>query len=101
MRKTLVIAVGAAAALVMAADSRRRRPTAVGVSEATATFSTEHVERLKARELHRWGRQAVQRSRRAATRAQGLGERPDLAGPITISGAPGGHVSAKRTPSAT
>ncbi len=50
MRKTLIIAIGAAVALVTAAVAVAVVPTAVGVSEATATFSTSTVERLKARE---------------------------------------------------
>ena len=50
MRKTLIIALGAAVALVTAAVAVAVVPTAVGVSEATATFSTSTVERLKARE---------------------------------------------------
>ena len=47
MRKTLVIALGAAVALVTAAVAIAVVPAAVGVSEATAKFATTKTEELR------------------------------------------------------
>jgi hypothetical protein len=47
MRRTLTIALGAAAALATAAVAFAVVPAVVGVSEATATFSTTAIDRAK------------------------------------------------------
>ena len=50
MRRSLIIALGGAVAVVAAADAIAALPTAVGVSEATATFSTDKASPVRSRE---------------------------------------------------
>lgn len=49
MRRTLIIALGTAVTLVTAAVAVATLPAVVGVSEATATFSTTAIEKSKVR----------------------------------------------------
>ena len=49
MRRTVTIALGTAAALATAAVAFAVVPAVVGVSEATATFSTTTIDRSKTR----------------------------------------------------
>lgn len=49
MRRTLTIALGSAVALAAAAVAFAVVPSVVGVSEATATFSTDKIEKSKTR----------------------------------------------------
>ncbi len=86
MRKTIMLAVVGAVALVTAAIAVAAVYTASGVSATTATFSTDKVSPVRSCLVHRRRRQGVHDHAAATTPARPRSRRrpAELSGPLTI-----------------